>query len=132
MDVWPPDGSKQPLLVTTTEGQTGKYIALSYCWGKRPFFTLRSSNLEQLKQSIPLICLPQTVYDAITLAKRLDVRYIWVDSLCIIQGQDHKAIRDWEREWQRMDKVFQCLFSRSKPRGHLMHTKGFLIIEPPH
>lgn len=49
VDVGPPDGSKQPLLVTTTEGQTGKYIALSYCWGKRPFFTLRSSNMEKFK-----------------------------------------------------------------------------------
>ncbi|EHK16444.1 uncharacterized protein TRIVIDRAFT_128645, partial [Trichoderma virens Gv29-8] len=117
VDVGPPDGSQQPLLVTTTEGQTGKYIALSYCWGKRPFFTLRSSNMEQLKQSIPLKNLPQTIYDAITLAKRLGVRYIWVDSLCIIQGQDYKAIRDWEREGQRMDKVFQGAFFTVKAAG---------------
>lgn len=117
VDVGPPDGSKQPLLVTTTEGQTGKYIALSYCWGKRPFFTLKSSNMEKFKQSIPLINLPQTVSDAITLARRLDVRYIWVDSLCIIQGQDYTAIKDWEREGKSMDKVFQGAFFTVKATG---------------
>ncbi|KAL5083826.1 hypothetical protein Trisim1_012424 [Trichoderma cf. simile WF8] len=131
VDVGPPDGSRQPLLVTTTEGQTGKYITLSYCWGKRPFFTLRSSNMEKFKQSIPLINLPQTVHDAITLARRLDVRYIWVDSLCIIQGQDYKAIKDWEREGKSMDKVFQGAFFTVKAAGASDAYKGLFNHRTP-
>ncbi|RYP65127.1 hypothetical protein DL769_006406 [Monosporascus sp. CRB-8-3] len=105
VDVGPADGSASPRLLTT-RGQRGKYLALSYCWGMVPFFATTSVNKVDLESLIPLEKLPCTVRDAVILTRRLGFRYLWVDSLCIIQGTDKEALRDWERESLHMKKVF--------------------------
>lgn len=85
-----------------TKGQRGKYIALSHCWGQTHRLTLTRSNLSFLMDGIALQKLPQTFRDCLRLAKQLDIRYVWIDSLCIIQ--DDAA--DWEEEAARMGSVY--------------------------
>lgn len=46
--------------------------------------------------------LPQTFQDAVIITRRLNFRYIWIDSLCIIQDDE----ADWTRESARMFDVF--------------------------
>lgn len=47
--------------------------------------------------------LPQVFIDAVNLTLRLEVHYIWIDSLCIIQdGQ-----KDWQRGAAAMSAIFQ-------------------------
>jgi hypothetical protein len=46
--------------------------------------------------------LPRTFQDAIAMTRRLGVRYIWIDSLCICQDD----MQDWERESARMAAVY--------------------------
>ena len=94
----------------TRPGQLGKYIALSYCWGQTPFFVLNTANKAELEQCIPLEKLSQTIRDTIEVAKQLDVRFVWIDSLCIIQGQEDEAIEDWENEAQHMGSIFRRAF----------------------
>lgn len=74
-----------------------KYIALSYVWGNiDPSSTLRllKANLEQLETPGSLLLkehyekIPQTIRDAIQVVRELHLRYIWADSLCIIQDDD--------------------------------------------
>jgi len=48
--------------------------------------------------------LPRTFREAVEAAKRLGIRYLWVDSLCIIQ--DETEHQDWYREASLMDKVY--------------------------
>lgn len=55
-----------------------------------------------MKQSIELKTLPKTFQDAIAIIRALGIRYIWIDSLCIIQ--DGKL--DWQRESRRMAAVY--------------------------
>lgn len=46
--------------------------------------------------------LPQTFRDAVTITRRLGLRYLWIDSLCICQDD----IEDWARESGRMADVY--------------------------
>jgi hypothetical protein len=53
--------------------------------------------------SIPVATLPKTFADAVLLTRKLGIKYIWIDSLCIIQGDPE----DWVRESARMAEVYQ-------------------------
>ncbi|KAF2110756.1 heterokaryon incompatibility protein-domain-containing protein [Lophiotrema nucula] len=81
-----------------------RYTTLSHCWGPDPsqVFQLRTENLDHLKQKLHLDGLPQTFKDAIDITKRLGVRFLWIDSLCIIQDDDN----DWAREAASMSKIY--------------------------
>ncbi|KAI0140487.1 hypothetical protein GGR57DRAFT_425286 [Xylariaceae sp. FL1272] len=93
-----------------------KYIALSHPWGDPkdhpPFSTLRRDpngkgrDLASLKSRIPFEELPATFQDAIWVTHALGVRYLWIDSLCIIQGEDG----DFSEESTRMEDVFSCAY----------------------
>jgi hypothetical protein len=65
------------------------YIALSHCWGENDCRMTRS-NLTAMLESIEFESLPKTFQDAITVARKLGVPYVWIDSLCIIQ--DDKSV----------------------------------------
>ena len=66
-----------------------KYLVLSYVWGSVDVFKLTQANLILLQTQGGLTkvwsILPKTVRDAITVTSVLSFRYIWIDSLCIIQ-----------------------------------------------
>jgi hypothetical protein len=88
------------------------YIALSYCWGPReknlsaPTFATTSSTIKAHQQALPTEQLPQTLLDAIQLTRDLGIRYLWADSLCIIQGDDETAREDWYKESSMMAAVY--------------------------
>lgn len=74
------------------------YVALSYVWGGVQQYKTLSSNLELLQRPRSLskpdgpILLPATIRDAMGWVQALDERYLWVDSLCIVQDAlEHKA-----------------------------------------
>jgi hypothetical protein len=85
-----------------------RYIALSYCWGPqtlKPFATTTYANIKDRKLGIPLEQLPQTFQDAITITRGFGIRYLWIDTLCILQGHDSEAKADWSRESMKMADV---------------------------
>lgn len=72
--------------------QRPDYIALSYCWGdpaRHKQLRTHKDNIEQHRREIDVSVLPRTIHDAITICRRLRVRYLWVDALCIIQDDDN-------------------------------------------
>ncbi len=79
-----------------------KYMTLSHCWGRKMPKRLLTEDLPGMKQSIVINELPKTFQDAITVARYLGVRYLWIDSLCIIQDSE----QDWERESSLMSQVY--------------------------
>ncbi|OAL43977.1 hypothetical protein IQ07DRAFT_475527, partial [Pyrenochaeta sp. DS3sAY3a] len=80
------------------------YATLSYCWGMnvQPCW-LTSAVLQAYEQGIDFASFPQTIKDAITVAKGLHIRHLWVDSLCIIQDDE----MDKEREIGQMGRIYQ-------------------------
>jgi hypothetical protein len=83
-------------------GISAPYIALSHCWGKGQPLTTTRSTLYSRKQKIEWDAFPATFQDAITLTRSLGIQYLWIDSLCIIQGDRE----DWEKEASRMASVY--------------------------
>ena len=85
-----------------TGGTEYSYVTLSHCWGQEGHFKLYHDNLREFKRGIKVSSLPKTYQDATTITKRLNVRYLWIDSLCIIQDD----MEDWAMESGRMDSVY--------------------------
>ena len=51
--------------------------------------------------------LPKLYRDAVTITRELGVRYLWIDSLCIIQGQSTGPQSDWTQEAAKMGSVYR-------------------------
>ena len=80
------------------------YMALSYCWGDiRPECTTTPDTLSANKERIPWAKLPKTFQDAISVARQMSIKYMWIDSICIIQGDDD----DWKTEGGKMFQVYK-------------------------
>ena len=68
-----------------SNGELGQYIALSHCWGTAQHFTTEKKTLAERLSGMSWAVLPKTFRDAIFLTRKLGIRFIWIDSLCIIQ-----------------------------------------------
>lgn len=81
-----------------------QYIALSYCWGagvQKPV-ELRDDTKLALLAGVSANNLVKTHREAIQFTQAFGVRYLWVDALCIIQGDQE----DWERESKSMALIY--------------------------
>ncbi|KAH8714067.1 heterokaryon incompatibility protein-domain-containing protein [Phaeosphaeriaceae sp. PMI808] len=88
--------------------QGAEYTALSYCWPAKAYFILLKNNRDVLFEHQALLErmseLPGTVQDAIKCAQELPFRYLWIDSLCIIQDDDDHKLK----HLRQMDRVYSC------------------------
>ncbi|KAF4467376.1 HET-domain-containing [Fusarium albosuccineum] len=82
---------------------SGQYIALSHRWSKAVATKLKSDNLIRYQQELPVNDMPPTFQDAIEVTRQLGFRYLWIDSLCIIQDDES----DWSHESHRMGTIFE-------------------------
>ncbi|KAE9379659.1 HET-domain-containing protein [Stipitochalara longipes BDJ] len=68
-----------------------RYLALSYVWGarKQSRLALTSHNEDNLMRPGALTdnqgLIPNTIWDSMSVVRRLGERYLWVDSLCLVQ-----------------------------------------------
>jgi hypothetical protein len=46
--------------------------------------------------------MPATFFDATIITRELGYRYLWIDSLCIVQD----FLEDWEAESQNMGNIY--------------------------
>ncbi|KUJ07807.1 HET-domain-containing protein, partial [Mollisia scopiformis] len=79
------------------------YVTLSYCWGSSVPLKTESHSLTQRQSGIEWSTLPRTFQDAVTITRRLGYRYLWIDSLCIIQDSPP----DWQTESSKMADVYE-------------------------
>ncbi len=113
-----------------TAGQTGQYIALSYCWGDPDGNAItQRATLATFSEQLPLDRLSRTIREAIELVRRLGFRYLWVDALCIVQ--DDKD--DWDRESRRMTSVYENALATVVALGADHAGEGLFLSgnEPP-
>jgi hypothetical protein len=83
-------------------GEHGHYTALNYCWGSSAHSKTTAKNISQAKRRISIADLPQTFQDAIHLAQVFGIRFIWIDSLCIVRDD----IDDWRLQSDQMASVY--------------------------
>jgi hypothetical protein len=108
------DALSEPHLVELDPTSEADYVTLSYCWG--PSWNLRTTkdNLDAHKTGIPMHTLSPTLRHAVLLTRHLGFRYLWADSLCIVQDSRD----DWDVESIRMADIYQnSVFTIAVPRA---------------
>jgi len=91
-------------------GWKHRYVALSHCWGSSLPLKLTQDNLQPFHERIPFDKLTQTFKDAVIATRKLtkdfDVRYLWIDAVCIIQDSNE----DWANETAITGDIYQTAF----------------------
>ncbi|KUJ16587.1 uncharacterized protein LY89DRAFT_571485, partial [Mollisia scopiformis] len=93
--------SNSEVRLVETNGSEGRYATLSHYCGKIHPPLTENETLEDRKQGIPVEDLPKTYRDAIMVTRGLKLRYLWIESLCIIQDA-----RDYIKEMAAMQDIF--------------------------
>lgn len=96
------DGSQEPYLQPMPAGAMGQWVALSHCWGSAVTLNTTKDTLKLREKKIPFKELPLSFQDAITITRKLGYRYLWIDSLCIIQD----SVEDWNIESGSMGHIY--------------------------
>jgi hypothetical protein len=84
----------------------GEYVALSHVWGigKGPKTT--KDNLQSHVKGIAWSTLPRAFQEAVEFTRALGIRYLWIDSLCLLQDDVQAKLE----ESVRMDEIFGNAF----------------------
>ncbi|TGO51580.1 hypothetical protein BCON_0158g00060 [Botryotinia convoluta] len=102
--------TKEDPEVSRSDSSQRRYAALSYCWGSASEAKLQLKTTHDTLNShlseIQVDSVPKTISDAIKVCRCLGIRYLWVDTLCIIQGDGE----DWSRESFAMSQIYSNSF----------------------
>jgi hypothetical protein len=85
-----------------SHGETGSFGTLSHCWGSIQPPKTTNATIGARKAGIQFTELPKTFQDAVVFCRKLKLRYLWIDSLCIIQDDD----MDWQKEAASMAEIY--------------------------
>ena len=122
------DQSKVRLVDVKVRSQ---YLAFSYRWGKSQRLVTTVKNLPQMREGINLDRSSRAIQDAVLICRKLKIRYLWVDALCIIQEGDDYA--DWSGESQKMGSFMPRLTQLLQPHlrkiqmNHFFSHQEFLL-----
>ncbi|KAL6803399.1 heterokaryon incompatibility protein domain-containing protein [Trichoderma sp. SZMC 28013] len=111
-----------------TRNEKASYICLSHCWGNVSFLKTEKRTLEDHKRGIPWSSFTKTFQDAITVARRLQIRWLWIDALCIIQDDD----LDWTKESANMASIYEDAYITISATGAKDGNGGLFSPEMDH
>ncbi|KAI9855924.1 MAG: hypothetical protein M1813_009358 [Trichoglossum hirsutum] len=83
-----------------------KYMTLSHYWGGNLEGKTTLLNLSQRLLRFRLQEIPPTFKDTVEITRRLGIRYLWIDALCIIQDSP----TDWAEESVKMAEIYSQSF----------------------
>jgi hypothetical protein len=121
IDVGQADGSEVPRLVLC-DGCVGDFATLSHCWGDSKPMVTNSKTFEAHMKGIPYANLPKTFQHAVIATRELGLKYLWIDSLCIIQDSQE----DWERHCSKMPEIYRNSIVTIAGPGASNCNAGFL------
>ncbi|KAI1737366.1 heterokaryon incompatibility protein-domain-containing protein [Xylaria scruposa] len=123
---------------STVKDQSIRYAALSYCWGNpeeaKYQLTTTAETIEQRRAGVPYDEMPPVLRDAVNVTKNLEIPFLWIDSLCIIQDN----ISHWENQCPQMDKIYGhaevtiLAASSNSCRESFLQPKGIDTLLPFH
>ncbi|KAH7067102.1 heterokaryon incompatibility protein-domain-containing protein [Paraphoma chrysanthemicola] len=115
-------------------GLNERYAALSYTWDGKEQYCLTQRNLTALEQVNSLdgtnSLLAPTAIDSMEVCRRLQIRYLWIDALCIIQDD----VQGKHLQIKHMNQVYGNAYltivsaSRNRPSGY--YTSGLQTALP--
>ena len=110
---------------TSDRRNVRQYVTLSHRWGSATPLLLTRETAHQLMAGVQLNALPQAFQDAVTICRRLDVSYLWIDSLCIRQDKDD--LSDWMKEAALMHNVYSHSFLNISALAALDSDHSFFV-----
>jgi hypothetical protein len=100
------NGCSAPFL-QTSNGDIHDWVTLSHRWGNNQPLKTNMVNLATHELALPWEALPRLFRDAILITRSMGYKYLWIDSLCIVQDSPD----DWRREVSRMGNIYKyCVF----------------------
>jgi hypothetical protein len=122
-----PANTKILRLCCSNKRKTLQYVALSHCWGKvspeeKGQFCTTDENIKARQNEFDVSELPKTFRDAVRVTQNLGIRYLWIDSLCIIQWNQE----DWKFEAKRMQDVYAGAYCTIAATSAVDSNAGFL------
>ena len=93
----------QQVLAKPGVGLSGEYLILSHFWGGgKPLHCRPLPGIPKSWMLPPLAQWPQTFQVAVEVTRCLGIKYLWIDSPCMIQGDQD----DWDTESIKMTQYF--------------------------
>lgn len=79
-------------------GLPERYVCLSHCWGSKLPLRTTTDNIDEHRKNIVWDSLPVVYRETIEISRMLGVKYVRIDSLCIVQDSES----DWAHEFTPM------------------------------
>ncbi|KAH7066876.1 hypothetical protein BKA63DRAFT_425637 [Paraphoma chrysanthemicola] len=76
-------------------------------------FNTAGSTIDTMMAGFDLDDLPKTFRDAVAVARWADIRYIWIDSCCILQRSDADKNNEWKADWKREARMMQHVYKNT-------------------
>lgn len=127
IDVGLPNDSVNIVLLVT-EQIRGRYVALSHRWGDSDIKKTTRSNLGERLNGMLLSDLTKTMQEAVIITRRLGIRYLWIDAICIIQDSHS----DWSYEASRMSDVYKNSVLTISAAASADHSHGCFASSDTH
>lgn len=111
-----------------------RYLTLSHRWGDHTILCLRTDNIEQMRKAVLESAISKTFREAMLIVKALGERYIWIDSLCIIQDSPNRC--DWFEESTKMHAIYANALCNISATGAIdgrdgcFFNRSQLLIQP--
>jgi hypothetical protein len=123
------DVNRSHVKLRETSNEPGQYVCLSHYWGAtRPECRTTSATLEGNVSGISWDALPATFQEAIDFTRRLGLRYIWIDSICIIQNDD----KDWTEQSSLIADIYENAYVTLCATASSSDDGGCYSSIPPH
>ena len=120
----------EPCLRDTSELEAGfRYLTLSHRWGDHRILCLRTANIEQMRKRVLEPAISKTFREAMLVVKALGERYLWIDSLCIIQDSPDRS--DWFEESAKMHAIYANAFCNISATGAFDGRDGCFFDRSP-
>lgn len=125
-----------PRIVHACDVNTGRpdhecadYVALSHCWGGPIKTLLKTTTAANFAKALPASSeLPANFRDAMAVTRALGIRYLWIDSLCIVQD----SVDDWRHESRMMGDVYSRATVSLLAMAAKASSSGILLARDPH
>jgi hypothetical protein len=107
--------------------ERGQYAALSHCWGGEQAAATTIANLRAQTQGIPTQSLRATILDAIKVTRGTGLRYLWVDTLCIVQDDSedkHTGISTMGSIYKNATFTIAAFSAERASEGFLFNSKA--------